>query len=919
MLRAKLRSLKNGLFRRRGVESGMADELRFHIESRADALAATGMNRRDAERQARLEFGSTQKYREEIRQARGLRLLDELRGDLRYAARILRNNAAFSLAAVLTLALGIAANSAVFGLVNEVFFRKLPVGHPEELVQFDWLRAPNSMIVGYSGHGRQDPASGLAAMTSFSFATFERIRDQNRTLSDVFAFNPMFGPLNVVADNDAQIAHGQFVSGNYFSALQVPASIGRTIFPNDDHPDAQPVAVISERYWKRRFASSAGVIGKSVVINGASFTIVGVAPPGFFGTDLGDDPDLSIPFATQRRISAKGESSDAWEWWVEMMGRAKPGISRSQILSDIQPLFEQGVRDTFDLRPARYRGGSYNERTVVPPLRVNEGSRGPVTMRRHYAPLLSTLLAVVAVILLIVCANVANLLLARASSRQQEISVRLAIGAGRRRLLRQLLTESMLLAICGGSLGILLAVWGRDFLAWLPDTGEEVLAITPAMDWRVLGFTVGVSLIAGLLFGIFPGLRATAADPSPALRNNTYKGGSSRLLVSKSLLIGQVSMCLVLLMGAGLIVRSVRNLLTAEIGFNARNVVLFTVNPQLNKYDEGRTSRLYEEMSREMQAVPSVQSVTMSGTRPITGGGWSMMVTVNDDPDSRDITSAYVHNIGRHFFETIQIPLLLGRGLTAEEVTGKAKVAVINQAMARRLFKDANPIGKHFRYAEGGMRDHPGFDVVGVVRDARYHKIEGENPPTMYIPFSEGSLRATFEVRTTIDAAAAMAAIRETVARIDRNLPLIEMTTLEDQIRSQIGLYRMFAAFTSIFGVFAVLLACIGLYGIVSYGVTRRINEIGIRMALGANAGDVIRLVMQGTWFVTGIGLLIGLAVALTVTRLIAGWLLYGVTPYDPLTILTALVIIGSVTALAGYLPARRASRVDPMTALRYE
>jgi predicted permease len=919
MLRAKLRSLKNGLFRRRDVEGGMTDEFRFHIESRADDLVATGMGRDEASRQARVEFGPTPKYREEVRQARGLRLLDELGGDLRYAARILRNNPAFSLAAILTLSLGIAANAAVFGLINEVFFRKLPVGHPDALVQFDWLRAQNSMIVSYSGEGRRDPESGLAAMTSFAFGTFERIRDKNRTLSEVFAFDPMSAPVNVVADNDAQIAKGQLVSGNYFSALQVQASLGRTIFSNDDQMDAQAVAVISDRYWKRRFGSAAGIVGKTIAVNGASFTIVGVTPPGFYGTSLGEDPDLSIPFAMYSRIITPADISGPWEWWVEMMGRAKPGVSREQVLADIKPLFEEGARESFDSRPARYRGGSYTQRTVVPTVRVNDGSRGPLPMRRQYMPLLSTLLAVVGIILLIVCANIANLLLARASARQQELSVRLAIGAGRRRLIRQLLTESVLLSACGGLLGILLATWGRNFLAWLPDTGEEVLAITPTMDWRVLAFAVGVSLMTGLLFGIFPGLRATRKDLNPALRSSATRGGTPRLLVSKFLLTAQVSMCLVLLVAAGLIVRSVRNLLTAEIGFNAQNVVLFTVNPQLNKYDKERATLLYEEMIREIQAVPGVQSATLSGTRPIYGGGWSMNVTASADPDSRDIASAYVHNIADNFFETMQIPLLMGRALTREEVTTNAKVAVINQMMARRLFKEANPIGRRFRYAEGGMQDHPGFEIVGVAGDARYHKIETDNPPTMYIPFSERPLRATFEVRTATDAAAAIATIRDTVAGIDRNLPLIDMTTQEDQIRSQIGLYRMFAAFTTIFGAFAVLLACIGLYGIVSYGVTRRINEIGVRMALGAQPADVVRLVMQGTWIVTGIGLAIGLAVALAVTRLIGGWLLYGVTPYDPLTILIAIGIIGSVSALAGYLPARRASRVDPMVALRYE
>jgi len=919
MLRAILRSLKQGILRRAEVEDRMADELWFHIEARADALNAAGMTRDEALRQARIEFGSAEKYKEEMRRARGLRLFDELRGDVKYALRVLRKSPAFSLAAVFTLSLGIAANSAVFSLINEVFLRKLQVGQPDELVQFDWLQKENAMVASFSGSGQSDPSSGLAAMTSFSYKTFETFRDKNRTLSDVFAFNPMFQPINVVVEGASQIAHGELVSGNYFTALQVPAAAGRTILPDDDQEDAHPVAVISDRYWNRRFGRAADTVGKSISINGASFTVIGISPEGFFGTKVGDDPEVWLPFAMHSRVGANEYTVGEWPWWVEMMGRSKPGVTRTQILADLLPLFDASVREAYDARPAKYRGERFNRRTVIPPLRVNDGSRGPIAMRRHYSPMLMTLLVIVGLILLIVCANLANLLLARASYRRQEISIRLAIGASRRRLVRQLMTESVLLALLGGALGSVLTIWGKDFLSWLPDAGLDTLSVTPSIDWRVILFTMGVSVAAGLLFGVIPGLRATKSGLAGGMRFNTSRGGSQRLLVSRSLLTAQVGLCLVLLIGAGLVIRSVRNLLTAEIGFNPHNVVLFDLNPELNRYDKVRAQQLYENTLAAIRDVPGVESATMSGIRPILGGGWWMGVKTTEVTDNREDLSAYVQNIGPKFLETMEMPLLGGRALTPADETTTPKAVVINQTLARKLFSNENPIGKRFQYSEPTMRDHFGFEVVGLARDSRYDRIEKENPSIMYVPFSEGSGQATFEIRTRIDAYSLMPAIRDAVGKVDHTLPLMDMNTLEDQIRSEIGLYRMFAAFSSIFGSFAVLMACIGFYGIVSYSVTSRINELGIRMALGARPADVIRLIMRGTWFVTGLGLLVGLAGALAVTRFIADWLLYGVSAYDPLTIIAAMALIAVVSALAAYIPARRASRVDPMIALRYE
>jgi predicted permease len=917
MLRSRLRSLWAGIAGRRRVEEAISDEIEFHIEARAQDLIALGMEREDALRQARLEFGSLDNYKEEIRQARGLRLFDELRADAKYAVRVLAKSPGFAFAAIATLALGIAANTAVFGLLNEVLLKKLPVKKPAELVQFDVLLNPlkPDMIASISGQGRR------GAMTSFSYPTFVRFRDQNRTLSDVFAFSPIFRPLNVLVDNDAQIAQGQFVSGGYFTGLGVSAHIGRTIMPVDDNANAQPVAVISDAYWKARFAASPDVVGKTVAVNRVPFTIVGITPEDFYGTNVLDPPDFSLPMAMQAQINRDSSETGPWVWWIEMMGRAKPGIRREQVLADLQPLFEDTVRDSWDSRPQRYRTPSYNSRTAMPRLRVNDGSRGSYLFRSiDFGPMLSLFLAISALTLMAVCANVANLLLARASSRQQEMSVRLAIGAGRGRLIRQLLTESILLALAGGAVGVALAYYGRNFLTWLPSSGVLPTGFKPSIDWRVLAFTAGLSFLAGLLFGVFPGLRATKSDLSPAMRTNPNRGGSQRLLVSRSLMVAQVTVCLVLLVGAGLIIQSVRNLLAANVGFNAHNLVVFDIDSQLTKDNQAKTRQLYEAISERLEALPGVQSATFSGVRPIIGGGWWEFFIPDQNRDGSSETQVFMQNVRRNFLNTMEMPLLRGRGFTADEEANGSSVAIINETAARALFKDGDPIGRQLRYSEnGGQQDHPAFEVIGVVRDAKYGRIEEADPAIAYVPFSQGASGATFEVRTAADPRSLMPAMRAAVRDIDPNLPLRGLETQEDQIRDYIGMYRMFAVFTAVFGAFAVLLACIGLYGIVAYSVTRRINEIGIRMALGAARSDVIGLIMRGTYVVAGLGLVLGIGIALAVTHLISGGLLYGVTPYDPVTFVASAAIIAAVCAFAAYLPARRAARVDPMIALRYE
>lgn len=920
MIIAKIRSLWAGMTRRPQIEAAIADEIEFHIEARTRDLMASGAGPEEAARQARLEFGAPEKYKEEIRMARGLGLLDECWADLKYAARLLRRSPGFTFAAVATLGLGIAANTAVFSVLNEVLLKKLPVRNPDELVQFDTPAfGKDLMVAGFSGSGRRDPALGEGVTTSFPYAAVTRFRDHSQTLSGVFAFSPIVTPLNVNVDNGAETAEGQLVSGTYFQGLGISPELGRPILPIDDNPDASPVVVISDRYWKTRFGARQDAIGKTISINRSPFVVIGVTPEGFYGTSVLQPPDLSLPIAMQPRISPDGRPTGSWKWWLEVMGRRKPGMTRAQVLADLEPLFIEGVRESWDSRPPQLRTPSYESRTVIPRMRVNDGSRGSYLFRYvDFAPMLTLFMAIVALALMIVCANVANLLLARASSRHQELAVRLAIGAGRGRLIRQLITESILLALIGGAVGIGLAYYGRNFMAWLP-SARFTLTAEPSLDWRVLAFTAGLSLFTGLLFGVFPGLRATRSDLSPSMRMNANRGGIQRLAMSSSLMVAQVTVCLVLLVGAGLIIQSVHNLLAAQIGFNPQNVVLFDIDSKLGDKDKAKTRRLYETIVEKLEALPGVAQATFSGIRPMTGGGWWETVSSGLDPDSPSDDRVYIQNARRNFPDAMQIPLLIGRHFTEAEDLKGSNVALINEAAAHKLFPGKDPIGRQLWYRDPGEQEHPPFEVIGIVRNAKYGDIDEQDPAIMYVPFSQGGSGATFEIRTKAAPGPLMPAVRAAVRDIDPDLPLTRMETQEDQIRDYIGMYRMFAAFTTIFGSFAVLLACIGLYGIVSYGVTRRINEIGIRMALGAKRADVIHLVMRGMFVVAGLGIAIGVGVALAVNYLISGWLLYGVTPHDPLTILAAAAIIAAVCSFAAYLPARRASRVDPMIALRYE
>src|SRR3954451_20122736 len=906
---ARMGSFWRNALHRSEMERNMSDELQFHVARRAEYLVERrGLAPEEAMRIARLEFGSIEKYKEEARQSLGLRLFDELRGDVLYALRTFGRSKSFTAAAIATLALGIGANKGVFRVVDALLLRKLPVKNPEELVVFDWLRSPDSMVSGYSGYGRSGPA-GLGIRTSFSPLTLDRFREHTATLSTAFAFSPT-GTLNIVADRQVDTASGLFVTGNYFAGLGVPALVGRTVSPSDDRPEAEPVAVISHRYWHRRFAGDPRILGQPINVNRLSVVIVGITPEGFDGPRMSESYDVTLPIALAARLSSTGRARAASVWWLQIMGRLKSGVTRERALAELQPAFAESVRDSWSLRPPDTRNPTRNG---MPQLRVRPGVQGPDGPRIDAEEILVVVFGVTAAILLIVCVNLANLFLVRASARRHEVSVRLTLGASRWRVIRQFMTEILLLAIVGGSGGATLAWWGKDFMLWLPLRNTPI--VDARIDPRVLAFTAGLSAITALLFGIGPALRTTRTDLGPSLKSSTQKGAVTRGMATKVLLTVQVAMSLALLVGAGLLVRTLHNFSKVDVGFIADHVLVFRIDPALQTDRSSRIFDLYERMTAAIEGVAGVQSCTMAAMPLIARSEWEEPV----QPEGGGVAqNAFVQIARWNFLEAMGIPLMLGRDLSASDTQGRPRVAIINETMAQQVFGERSSLGRHFHFVNGRDRNVR-IEVIGVARDSKYASLEQRVPPTVFIPQAQVPPSGmTVFVRTASDPMSLGSAIREAIRQTDSTIPLADMKTQQQQIAETIGKPRAFALLTTVSGVIGLLLACIGLYSTVSFDTMRRTQEIGIRMALGARRSDVLRLVMRQTIVVVTIGAGIGIALAVAASRLIKS-LLFGIAPSDPVAIGLALAVLIAVALAASYVPAHRASRLDPTQALRYE
>ncbi len=835
--------------------------------------------------------------------------------DCKFALRQLLKNPGFTAVAVLTLGLGIGANTAIFSVVNALLLRSLPVSQPEELVQ----------IV---------TRSGVSEAVSFSHPFYKMLVDEGRSLSGLFAAGGVGERDQLIVSGagnaEVEFVQGQAVSGNFFSVLGVSAIIGRALMPADDKAgDPQAVVVISHSFWERRFAADPAVIGKSVSFKGVPFTIVGVTPPGFFGFQPGDAPDLWWPLQMAPQIDRDpaGWRLKEGTSWLRLMGRLAPGVPRRQAEAELAAIHER-YRDAFAATRAAKWSAEARRSYFAQKLELLPGHAGWTGLRQQFRRPLLILMTVVAVVLLIACANVAGLLLARAAARAREFSVRSALGAGRMRLARQWLTESVLLGVLGGLLGLLLAQGGTQALLAFMRLKSNPLSFSVAMDLRVFLFTAGAALLTGILFGLAPALRNSRIDLASALKGaaGSVAGSPSRQRLNQALVVTQVALSLVLLVGAGLFIRTLRNLKGMDMGFDRRHVVQFDID-FVQRIEPKQRTALYKELLSRLEALPGVQAASLYGFGLLSGNGWSDRVLAEGyvaAPDE-DLTCQGMW-VGPRFFETLGINVLSGRDFTQQDdrTTGATnaaapQVAVINQAMARRYFGVESPLGRRFYFAH---RPERRFEIIGVVKDAKYHdSLRRQSPPTLYLPFFEDAgqgLTVAVRGRSDLAGIGTPAGFQHVVDRVFAGARVFNAKTMDDVVNAAVHQERVVAQLGGFFSLFALALACLGLYGLLSFAVVQRTREIGVRVALGAPRRNVLLLVIRQGVTLALTGAAVGIAGALVAARLLAG-LLFGVTPTDPLTFLGVSVLLLLVAVLASWLPASRATNVDPMEALRYE
>ena len=904
------------LFVQRKANREFGDEIEMHLELLAKRLVRQGMSLEEATYAARRQFGNVGLLEERHREARAFGWVTTLFQDVRYGLRMLSKNPSITVIAIISLALGIGANTAVFTVAKAALLDELSVPHPEQLRLLAYTQPQRSVVQKDWGDFYTD-SRGRTVIASFSYPVYRTLLRNNHSLGELFAFVDLsqFEHLSANIDGHAEVVTGELVSGNFFERMQVRTVFGRPIEPQDDAgPGAGAVAVISDAFWQRRFGRSQFIIGKTIEVNLTPITIIGVAPPGFSGgSHVQATQDLFMPLSMQPVIFPRGEKSllaDSDIWWVQIMGRLEPGISEAQASSSLDVGLSQAIKSTMAVPKDR----------SLPELFLLPGGRGWNYAAQELEHPMPYLLALAGFVLLLSCVNVASLLLSQSSSRIREISVRLALGASKKRVTRQMLTESLCLSGCGGAAGLLIGYLGRNILPKLlsPSWGPEALSVH--FDWPIFGFGCAISLLTGLGFGVAPAWQASRVSLNTALKNMGRTTTDPRKgMAGRALIFLQVTLCMLLLISAGLFLRTLLNLRALDPGFAKKGLLLFALETPTQRYPVPQSTEVLRRIEEKIASLPGVRSVTLS-REALLAQSWSSsgFIPAGGATTERRVYQVGFNTVGPGFFATMGIPILHGRSFNAHDSLSSHEVAVVNAALARKVFDSTNPIGAYFRTDEG----REPIEIVGICADAKYGWLRANVPPTFYVLYTQqkdaGGSAMTFEVRTKSNPKGYVEAIGNAVASVDKDLPLIDVRTQEEQIAATIGPERSFAAVTTGFGILALGLASIGVYGIVSSGVSRRQNEIGVRMALGAGANQVMRMILGEALRLTLCGVAGGVCAALFLTRLLSSFL-FGLKPTDLSTFTGAGLLLLLVAMVASWHPAYRAASIQPVEALRHD
>ncbi len=921
-----MKRLKRLLIRLRNLVSRQSvDQRRFlqemaeHLSLQTEENLRSGMTPAEARRQAVLKFGAVEAIREQYHAEKSLPLLESVVQDVRYSIRILGKSRGFTSIAAISLALAIGANTTIFSVMKRLLLDRLDVPHAEQLRLLHWHGDRNTAVTNMWGMSDNTP-EGIGA-ASFSYPAFEQLRRDNHVLEDLFAFKDV-GRMNATIGGDAQILEGELVSANYFDQLQVQPQIGRPILAADDQIGAPAVALISAELWQRAFGSSSAVVGRTIKVNMVPVTVIGVTPPGFTGAkSLQSAPDLFLPLSSQPLVEPRGRNgsllgaSSPQVWWLNIMGRTRAGISDATAQAALDVSLSAVVHSS--LRP--------DANTTIPRLDLLDGSRGLFLSKQLFAKPLELLMAVVALVLLLACSNIASLLFARSMARQREVGLRLALGAGRARVLRGVLTESMLLSALGGVLGVALAFAGCRTLPALLANPWETSQFKMPLDWTVLAFTASVTVLSGLLFGIVPAWIATRSDGGACLKGSAQniarrrKGFGGKMIVSF-----QVMLSTLLVAGALLFVGTLFNLAHVNPGFRTNHLVIFALQQPESRYPPPKDLELHHQIEERLRALPGVENVTLSEVGYISDSMENTpFLPEGQIQDPEQDQSAWNNAVSPSFFHTMGIPIMAGRDFNENDTASAPKVGILSESLARKAFPGQNPIGKHFlahfHPSEGAAGDL--IEVVGICGDTRYWSLK-QNPVGMfyqpYLQVQNLDFGATYEVRTSMSPGSIAPSLRAAVQAIDPDLPLQDIRTQQEQIDASMQQERIIAALTASFGVLALLLASVGVYGVMAYSVAQRTSEIGIRIALGALPKEVLAMVLrEATWIGMG-GIIFGLGATLLTTRMVKS-LLYGLQPNDPAVLAASATLLALIGLAATWVPARRAAAVQPMEALRHE